>query len=86
MPKLSRLRDWTLLLGCNLIWASQFVMVKLVQAQMGPVFATFLPISLATATNSQLAVPLSPSLSVTSIVIVKARALSSAALGGTTNE
>src|SRR5437899_3235007 len=48
MPKLSRLRDWTLLLGCNLIWASQFVMVKLVQAQMGPVFATFLPISLAT--------------------------------------
>jgi len=42
-----RLRDWTLLLVCNLIWASQFVMVKLVQEQMGPVFATFFPITLA---------------------------------------
>jgi len=45
---LSRLRDWALLLLCNLIWASQFVMVKLVQKQMGPVFATFFPITLAT--------------------------------------
>jgi len=44
----SRLRDWTLLLVCNLIWASQFVMVKLVQEQMGPVFATFFPMTLAT--------------------------------------
>ena len=35
-----RLRDWAYLLLCNLIWASQFVMVKLVQEQMGPVFAT----------------------------------------------
>ena len=43
----ARLRDWTLLLVCNLIWASQFVMVKLVQRQMGPVFATFFPITLA---------------------------------------
>ncbi|HXX24355.1 MAG TPA: DMT family transporter [Terriglobia bacterium] len=43
----ARLRDWTLLLVCNLIWASQFVMVKLVQEQMGPVFATFFPITLA---------------------------------------
>jgi drug/metabolite transporter (DMT)-like permease len=43
-----RLRDWLLLLLCNLIWASQFVMVKLVQEQMGPVFATFFPILLAT--------------------------------------
>ncbi len=43
-----RLRDWVLLLLCNLIWASQFVMVKLVQEQMGPVFATFFPILLAT--------------------------------------
>lgn len=43
----ARFRDWTLLLVCNLIWASQFVMVKLVQAQMGPVFATFFPITLA---------------------------------------
>jgi len=45
---LSRLRDWSLLLVCNLIWASQFVMVKLVQEQMGPVFATFFPMTLAT--------------------------------------
>ncbi len=43
----ARFRDWTLLLVCNLIWASQFVMVKLVQEQMGPVFATFFPITLA---------------------------------------
>jgi drug/metabolite transporter (DMT)-like permease len=46
--ELSRLRDWSLLLVCNLIWASQFVMVKLVQEQMGPVFATFFPMALAT--------------------------------------
>ena len=44
----SRVRDWALLLLCNLIWASQFVMVRLVQAQMGPVFATFFPMMLAT--------------------------------------
>jgi len=43
----TRLRDWNLLLVCNLIWASQFVMVKLVQQQMGPVFATFFPMTLA---------------------------------------
>jgi len=43
----TRLRDWNLLLVCNLIWASQFVMVKLVQQQMGPLFATFFPIALA---------------------------------------
>ncbi len=44
----SRLRDWSLLLVCNLIWASQFVLVKIVQQQMGPVFATFFPMTLAT--------------------------------------
>ena len=48
MIAFSRLRDWALLLVCNLIWASQFVMVKLVQEQMGPVFATFFPMTLAT--------------------------------------
>ena len=47
MFSVARLRDWTLLLVCNLIWASQFAMVKLVQQQMGPVFATFFPITLA---------------------------------------
>src|SRR5215831_3021963 len=44
----AHLRDWGYLLLCNLIWASQFVMVKLVQEQMGPVFATFFPMTLAT--------------------------------------
>ena len=49
MLSVSRLRDWSLLLICNLIWASQFVLVKIVQEQMGPVFATFFPMTLATA-------------------------------------
>jgi drug/metabolite transporter (DMT)-like permease len=48
MFQFSRLRDWTLLLVCNLIWASQYVTVKIVQEQMGPVFATFFPVTLAT--------------------------------------
>lgn len=48
MVAFSRVRDWGLLIVCNLIWASQFVMVKLVQQQMGPLFATCFPIMLAT--------------------------------------
>jgi len=48
MFSLTHFRDWAFLLLCNLIWASQFVMVKLVQEQMGPVFATFFPMALAT--------------------------------------
>jgi drug/metabolite transporter (DMT)-like permease len=50
VPSLSteRLRDWGLLLACNLIWSSQFVLVKIVQEQMGPVAATFFPMTLAT--------------------------------------
>src|SRR6516225_3391399 len=43
-----KLRDWSLLMSCNLMWASQFVMVKLVQEQMGPLFAVTFPIALAT--------------------------------------
>jgi len=43
----ARFGDWAYLLLCNLIWASQFVMVKLVQQQMGPVFATFFPMTVA---------------------------------------
>lgn len=42
-----RLRDWTYLLVCNLIWASQFVILKVVQRQMGPVSATFFPMTAA---------------------------------------
>jgi len=45
---LDRVRDWGLLLACNLIWSSQFVLVKIVQEQMGPVAATFFPMTLAT--------------------------------------
>ena len=49
MPRTAaRLVDWALLLACNLIWASQFVLAKLVQERMGPVFATFVPMTLAT--------------------------------------
>ena len=44
----SRLADWALLMLCNLIWASQFVLAKLVQEQMGPIFATLLPMAIAT--------------------------------------
>jgi drug/metabolite transporter (DMT)-like permease len=44
----SKLGDWLLLLACNLMWASQFVMVKLVQEQMGPLFAVTFPIALST--------------------------------------
>lgn len=46
--KTRKLLDWLLLLACNLIWASQFVMVKLVQEQMGPLFAVTFPIALST--------------------------------------
>jgi drug/metabolite transporter (DMT)-like permease len=48
MESVTRLRDWFLLLACNFIWASQFVLVKIVQVQMGPVAATFLPMALST--------------------------------------
>jgi drug/metabolite transporter (DMT)-like permease len=44
----TKLLDWFWLLVCNLMWASQFVMVKLVQEQMGPLFAVTFPIALST--------------------------------------
>ena len=47
-PHAGRIRDWLLLLACNLMWASQFVMVKLVQEQMGPLSAVTLPMAAAT--------------------------------------
>jgi drug/metabolite transporter (DMT)-like permease len=43
-----KLVDWALLLLCNLIWGGQFVLAKLVQEQMGPIFATLLPMAIAT--------------------------------------
>lgn len=45
----SSLRDWGLLLVCNAIWGSQFVLVKLVQEYLGPVATTFFPMAVATA-------------------------------------
>lgn len=45
---LARARDWGLLVLCNLIWASSFVWIKLVQSQVGPVFTTFFPAAVAT--------------------------------------
>jgi len=47
-PDSRKVVDWLMLLACNLMWASQFVMVKLVQQQMGPLFAVTFPIGLAT--------------------------------------
>lgn len=44
---LQRLKDWAVLIVCNLIWASQFVMVKVVQKEMGFIFATFFPMAIA---------------------------------------
>lgn len=46
MASVSRLRDWGLLLVCNLIWGSQFVILKIVQRQMGPLFTTTFPLVL----------------------------------------
>lgn len=43
----SRMLDWVLLLACNLIWGSQFVFLKVVQREMGPLFATLFPLALA---------------------------------------
>lgn len=43
-----KLRDWSLLLLCNFIWASQFTLVKLVQDEIGPIFTTAFPMLLAT--------------------------------------
>lgn len=48
MVRLDRIRDWAMLLLCNLIWGSQFVIYKVVQQQTGPVFAALLPIFFAT--------------------------------------
>jgi len=43
-----RLYDWSLLLFCNMVWGSQFVVYKIVQRQSGPVFAALFPITIAT--------------------------------------
>lgn len=47
MAMQGRLRDWGLLLLCNLVWGSQFVVYKIVQRQAGPIFAALFPITCA---------------------------------------
>jgi drug/metabolite transporter (DMT)-like permease len=46
MAKLSRFGDWGILLACNFIWGIQFVFLKTVQREMGPLFAAWLPLAL----------------------------------------
>lgn len=48
MIKTTRIYDWVRLLLCNMIWGSQFVVYKVVQRQVGPVFAVLFPITFAT--------------------------------------
>lgn len=48
MNAFARYRDWGLLLACNFIWGSQFVLYKIVARQAGPVFAVLLPTICAT--------------------------------------
>ena len=48
MANTHRLYDWGMLLLCNMIWGSQFVIYKVVQRQAGPVFAALFPITIAT--------------------------------------
>lgn len=47
MRKRSAFRDWGLLLLCNLIWGGQFVIYKIVQREVGPIFAVVVPITVA---------------------------------------
>jgi drug/metabolite transporter (DMT)-like permease len=47
MLSVTKIRDWVLLIFCNLIWGSAFVMSKMAQEQAGPVFTTFFPIAVA---------------------------------------
>ena len=47
MGRRDRLRDWGLLLFCNLIWGGQFVIYKIVEREVGPVFAVVFPITVA---------------------------------------
>lgn len=39
---------WALLFTCNLIWAFQFICIKLTQAQVGPYFTVWAPMVIAT--------------------------------------
>lgn len=45
---MNRVRDWGLLLICNFIWGSQFVLVKLVEDEVGPLTTVLLPMTIAT--------------------------------------
>lgn len=41
------MRSWLFLFCCNLMWSLQFTCVKLVQAQVGPLFTVWAPMTLA---------------------------------------
>jgi drug/metabolite transporter (DMT)-like permease len=41
-------RNWLLLIACNLMWALQFTCIKLVEDQVGPLFTVWGPMFLAT--------------------------------------
>ena len=47
MRALNRFRDWGLLLVCNLIWGGQFVIYKIVERRLGPVFTVFFPMTIS---------------------------------------
>ena len=47
MTKNTRLTDWGLLLLCNFIWGSLFVVYKIVQQRLGPICAVFFPMTIA---------------------------------------
>jgi hypothetical protein len=44
----ARMRSWTFLFICNLMWALQFTCIKLVQDQVGSLFTVWGPMTLAT--------------------------------------
>ena len=39
---------WLILFSCNLMWASQFTCIKLVQDQVGPYFTVWGPMLIST--------------------------------------
>lgn len=45
----SKMVSWVLLFSCNLMWALQFVCIKLVQDQAGPLFTVWFPTSISLA-------------------------------------
>lgn len=51
--KVPKLTDWLMLIACNLIWAGQLVLAKLVQRAVGQVALATLPAALDPAFRSE---------------------------------